>query len=98
MADAIAEAAAGNKDAVKHFVEHGEAYIGLLMRYIENEEDWLFPQANRLLNDDAERGLLGEFQKTAAETMCEHCHEPYIGIADRLADHFGVPKAELLEA
>ena len=54
------------------------AYIGLLMKYIENEEDWLFPQANRLLKDDADRELVGEFQKTGAEMTCDRCREPYI--------------------
>ena len=44
MDEAIDGAATGEKDSVKRFVHHGQEYITLLMRYIENEEDWLFPR------------------------------------------------------
>jgi hemerythrin-like domain-containing protein len=98
MAGTIEDAAAGNQVAVQRFLDHGEAYIGLLMKYIENEEDWLFRQTNRLLDKEAERRLAGEFQKTGTKTACGRCSEQYISIADRLADHFGVPRAELLDA
>lgn len=54
--------------AVRRFIEHGEAYIGLLLKYVENEEDWLFPHANRLLNEDTERKLVEQFQKTESGT------------------------------
>ena len=57
IAGAIEGAATGDKDAVRRFIEHGEAYIGLLLKYVENEEDWLFPHTNRLLDEDAERKL-----------------------------------------
>ena len=59
MEEAIEGAAAGDKGAVKRFVQHGQEYIALLMKYIENEEDWLFPQANRVL-DEAKQQVLGE--------------------------------------
>ena len=97
MAGAIEGAAAGDKDAVKRFIEHGEAYIALLLKYVENEEDWLFPHANRLLNEDAERKLAGQFQKTESDKACGHTPEQYVAIANRLADHFGVPRAVLLD-
>ena len=98
MAGAIEGAAAGNKDAVQQFTEHGEAYIGLLMKYIENEEDWLFPQANRLLDEDAQRKLTWRFQESETDKECGHSAEQYIALANRLADHFDVPRAVLLDA
>jgi hemerythrin-like domain-containing protein len=67
------------------------------MKYIENEEDWLFPQANRLLSEDSERQLAGQLQKTETEMACSRSPEQYIAIANRLADHFGVPRAVLLD-
>ncbi len=97
MAGAI-EGAAGNKDAAKRFIEHGEAYMGLLMKYIENEEDWLFPHANRLLDEDAQRKLAGQFQKSENDSACGGSPEQYVALANRLADHFGVPRAVLLDA
>ena len=97
IAGAIEGVAAGDKDAVRRFIEHGEAYIGLLLKYVENEEDWLFPHANRLLDEDAERKLAGQFQKTESERTCGRTPENYVAIANRLADHFGVPRAVLLD-
>jgi hemerythrin-like domain-containing protein len=95
MSAAVERAAEGDRAAVKHFIEHGEAYTALLMKYIENEEDWLFPQASRILSEDVERGLATELQKTEAQKTSSGSAEKYIAIANRLADHFGVPRAEL---
>jgi len=96
MEDAILGAAASQKDSVKRFVEHGQAYIALLMKYIENEEDWLFRQADRVL-DEAKQKVLGE--RLESDDRASHCgsREQYIAIANRLADHFDVPRAELLK-
>jgi hemerythrin-like domain-containing protein len=97
MEEATEGAAAGDKDAVQRFVQHGQAYIGLLMKYIENEEDWLFPQADRAL-DEANQRLLGErLQRDDSEEQCGGSHEEYVAIANRLADHLGVPRAHLIE-
>ena len=97
MAEAIKGAAAGDKEAVTRFIEHGEAYIQLLLTYVENEEDWLFPHANRMLDEDGERKLLGQFQKMGSDKACGRSLDEYVAIANRLADHFGVPKAVLLD-
>ena len=97
IAGTIDGAATGSKDAVKRFIEHGEAYIVLLMKYIENEEDWLFPQANRLLDEDAQHTLAGQFQKSGTNKECGRSPEQYVALANCLADHFGVPRAELLD-
>ena len=97
MEEAIEGAAAGEKDSVKRFVQHGQEYIALLMKYIENEEDWLFPQADRVL-DEAKQQVLGErLQCDDSENRCGGSHDEYIAIANRLADHFGVPRAQLIE-
>jgi len=97
MEEAIEGAAAGDKDAVRRFVRHGQDYIGLLMKYIENEEDWLFPQADRAL-DEAKQRVLGErLQRDQSEDQCGGSHEEYVAIANRLADRFGVPRAQLIE-
>jgi hemerythrin-like domain-containing protein len=97
MAGTIEGVATGDKDAVKRFIEHGEAYIALLLKYVENEEDWLFPHANRLLDEDAERKLAEQFKETEADPACSRTPEQYVAIANRLADHFGVPRAVLLD-
>ena len=97
MEEAIGGAVAGKKGSVKQFVEHGQAYIALLMKYIENEEDWLFPQTDRVL-DEAKQHSLGErLQSDESENRCGGSREEYVAIANRLADRFGVPRAQLTE-
>jgi hemerythrin-like domain-containing protein len=97
MASLIDAAAAGDRGAIKRFMEHGEAYIGLLMKYIEDEEDWLFPQANRVLDKAKQQDLEGHLQGDDHEERCDVCHERFVQVANRLADHFGVPRAQLIE-
>jgi hemerythrin-like domain-containing protein len=97
MAGTIEAAAAGEKDAVKRFIEHGEAYIGLLMKYVENEEDWLFRQADGLLSAQQQRTLLRQLQVVESKNECGGSPERYVAIANRLADRFGVPRAVLLD-
>ena len=97
MEEAIEGAVAGDKDALGRFVQHGQDYIGLLMKYIENEEDWLFPQADRVLNEAKQRVLGESLQHDDSENRCGGSHEGYVAIANRLADHLGVPRAQLIE-
>ena len=97
MEEAIEGAAAGEKSSVTLFVQHGHDYIALLMKYIENEEDWLFPQADRVLDEAKQRVLAERLQRDDSENRCGGSHEEYVAIANRLADHFGVPRAQLIE-
>ena len=97
MEEAIEGAAAGEKDALVRFVQHGQDYISLLMKYIENEEDWLFPQADRVLDDAKQRALGERLQGDDRENRCGGSHEEYVAMANRLADHFGVPRAQRIE-
>ncbi len=97
MEEAIAGAAAGDKGSVARFVQHGQDYIALLMKYIENEEDWLFPQADRVLDEAKQQVLEERLRRDDSENRCGGSHEDYVAIANRLADHFGVPKAQLIE-
>ncbi len=97
MEEAIEGAAAGAKDSVKRFVQHGHKYIALLMKYIENEEDWLFPQANRVLDEAKQQVLSERLGRDESENRCGGSHEEYVAMANRLADHFNVPRAQLIE-
>jgi len=97
MEEAITGAAAGETGSVTLFVQHGHDYIALLMKYIENEEDWLFPQADRVLDEAKQQVLEERLQRDDSENRCGGSHEEYVAIANRLADHFGVPKAQLIE-
>lgn len=97
MEEGIEGAAAGEKGSVQRFVQHGQECIALLMKYIENEEDWLFPQADRVLDEAKQRTLEERLQHDDSENRCGGSHEEYVAIANRLADHLGVPRAQLIE-
>jgi hemerythrin-like domain-containing protein len=97
MEEAITGAAAGEKGSVTLFVQHGQEYIALLMKYIENEEDWLFPQADRVLDEAKQQVLEERLQRDDSENRCGGSREEYVAIANRLADHFGVLRAQLIE-
>jgi hemerythrin-like domain-containing protein len=97
MEEAIDGAAVGEKASIKRFVQHGQDYITLLMKYIENEEDWLFPQADRVLDEAKQRSLAERLQRDESDERCGGPREQYVAIANRLADQLGVPRAELIE-
>lgn len=97
MEEAIEGAVAGREDSVKRFVQRGQEYIALLMKYIENEEDWLFPQADRVLDEAKQQVLSQRLGRDESGNRCGGSHEEYVAMANRLADHFNVPKAQLIE-
>ena len=78
MEEVIEEASAGDKKALKRFVQHGQAYVDLLMTYIENEEDRLFPQADRVLDEGQQRILKESLQHDNAESRCGGSHEEFV--------------------
>ena len=98
MADAIVQAAAGNREAVALFATHAYGYIGLLREHIEKEDHCLFGMANRTLTEDDQQGLLAAFEHVEHEHV-EHehvgagTHEKYLHLADELAERCGVARA-----
>jgi hemerythrin-like domain-containing protein len=93
MEAAVEPASSGDVAALKAFAEHARAYIELLLEYIAKQEDCLFPMIAQALPeaDTTQRDV-------ALETTCgdgqeaDSC-ETYIDLANRLADHFDVPRA-----
>lgn len=93
MEAVIERASQGDADALQWFIQHGQSYIRLLREHIQKEDHCLFPSANRALNEQDQQRLLAAFEKVEAEEMGEGTHEKYLTLANRLADHFGVPRA-----
>lgn len=48
---------------------------------------------NRAFDEQDQQRLLGAFEKVESEEMGAGTHEKYLDLANRLADHFGVPRA-----
>ena len=93
MEAVIERASNGDADALQWFTQHGQSYIRLLREHIQKEDHCLFPSANRALNEQDQQQLLAAFEKVESEEMGEGTHEKYLALANRLADHFGVPRA-----
>ncbi len=48
--------------------------------------------------DEAKQQVLSErLGRDESEKRCGGSHEEYVAMANRLADHFNVPKAQLIE-
>jgi hemerythrin-like domain-containing protein len=89
---AIEPASGGDSRALKEFTKHAQAYIELLLEYIAKQEDCLFPMIAQAL-PEAEKARLEVALDTACGDGEEQCaRDTYIDLADRLADHFDVPR------
>jgi hemerythrin-like domain-containing protein len=93
MEAAIEPASGGDSTALKEFTEHAQAYIELLLEYIARQEDCLFPMIAQAM-PRAEKAR----PEVALDTACgdgeEECAcDTYVELANRLADHFDVPRA-----
>jgi hemerythrin-like domain-containing protein len=93
MDQAIPGAAAGDARAQEQFVGHARAYIELLRQHIEKEDHCLFGMADQAMRAEDQQALLAAFERVEAEEMGAGTHEKYLGVADQLADHYGVARA-----
>jgi hemerythrin-like domain-containing protein len=93
MADAIDMAAAGESAAVSQYITHARAYVDLLREHIEKEDHCLFSMANQTLTEQDQQKLLEAFQTVEQEHMGAGTHEKFLGVAEELADRFGVTRA-----
>ena len=93
MEAAIGPAMAGDSEAMKWFIQHGQSYLKLLREHIHKEDICLFPAANHRLTEKDQGQLMAAFRKVEAEETGSGTRETYLKIADELADRLGVPRA-----
>jgi len=93
MEAAIAGAAARDAQARQKFVRHARAYLDLLRQHIEKEDHCLFRMADEAMTAEDQAALLAAFERVEAEEMGTGTHEKFLGLADQLADQYGVPRA-----
>ncbi len=93
MDAAMEPAAAGDAEAMKWFIQHGQSYLKLLREHIRKEDICLFPAADHRLTERDQEQLLAEFERVEAEEIGHGTHEACLKIANELADRFGVPRA-----
>lgn len=93
----IDAAAQGDAEALKRFIHCAEGYIDLLREHIQKEDHCLFSMANQVLTPEDQLQLQHEFEHVEHEEMGEGTHEKYLGIANALADRFGVARVQVSE-
>jgi len=98
MEAAIEPASGGDPSALKTFTEHAQAYIELLLEYIAKQEDCLFPMIAQALPEPGETQLEAAMDGACGDGREEGASETYIDIANRLADHFDVPRRAISES
>jgi len=91
MRQNLPNAAGGDAEAVAEFVAHARQYVQLLRDHIHKEDHCLFPMAEQALGAEASEELLARFDKVEEEE--EGKHEKYLGIANQLAEKYGIHKA-----
>lgn len=98
MAQSLEAAAAGDAPALLVFVDNARNYIQLLRAHIQKEDRILFPMADRILSEDDQKTLLGEFARVESDHMGSGTHERYLKIAQSLAAKYGVSSSAVEHA
>lgn len=93
MAKALDTADSAPAASAQAFAEHARAYASLLRKHIAKEEENVFPAADKALTPEAQAQLAKGFERVEAEETGAGVHEKYLGIANELADRYGVAKA-----
>ena len=93
MEAAIEPASRGDPTALREFIEHARAYIELLLEYIADQEDCLFPMITRALSGPGKARLEVAIDTVSGDGEEQYVCNTYIDLANRLADHFDVPQA-----
>lgn len=92
MEVAIEPASSGDSAALKTFTEHAEAYIELLLEFIAKQEDCLFPMIAQALPEATKARLDVSLAPACGDGQEQCAPDTYIDLANRLADHFDVPR------
>lgn len=95
MRESIPGAAEGDPKSLASFLAAAREYLSLLREHIQKEDHCLFPMADRVLSEGDQTDLLASFDRVEEEDMGAGTHEKWQGIADDLAEAYGVEKAVL---
>jgi hemerythrin-like domain-containing protein len=93
MAAALDAAEADQADAVTGFSAAARAYTDLLRQHIHKEDHCLFPMSDQALSVTDQEQLLDTFRAVEEKEAGFGKHEKYLGIANQLAQRFGVSRS-----
>jgi len=95
MDSSLERAAEGVPAACTAFVAAAREYIQLLREHIFKEDYCLFPMADGVFTELDQRNLGESFDRVEESEIGYETHNEAIASADRLAERYGVPKAEV---
>jgi len=76
-----------------NFAQAARHYIALLREHIHKEDHCLFRMADSMLTEADREKVLAAFDHVESDDRRHGTHDEYLCLADKLADHFGVPHA-----
>ena len=85
MTSVLDAASAGDPEALRWFVQHGQSYVRLLREHIWKEDNCLFLNAERALLTQDDQQLRAAYEQFEAADLEPGIHEKYVGIANQLA-------------
>ncbi len=74
--------------AYQRFGEHARAYVDILLKHIENEEDFLYPVIERDVTPQRKQAAAEVFRRVSRETIDIQRLDECFVIVDRLAERF----------
>jgi len=77
------------------FVQHGVEYVALLRGHIQKENHCLFPLADHKLTAAHQRELEAAFRERAKADRERGVYKTCLGIAEALAERYGVEKVQV---
>lgn len=93
METALRALSSGRSNSIRVFVAHALGYVELLRAHIAKEDEILFPMAEAVLSDADREELVDSFAAVEADELGAGTHESMLGLANELAERFGVRKA-----
>jgi len=93
MEEAVAARASGDRRAMERFVEHAHAYIAVMMKHVEDEEDRIFPTVERTLTEEREVEAVLALRHAESQVTDRRALNACVAAAHRLADRFNVARA-----
>jgi len=94
MEAAIEPASSGHAAALEQFAQDAQTYIELMLELIADQEDCAFPMIARAVRKADKAPRTTANHEDEAEYVCN----TYVDVANRLADHFGVPRAVIADS
>jgi len=94
MKSALDDAKRRIAGAPQRFAVAAREYVALLREHITKENGVLFPMADQMLGEEAQRQLMGSFERVEHHDLGPGTHERYLELARSLCGRLGIEWAQ----